>query len=102
MLKSRCSQVSKTKQNPIQNWSCAYTHQSENGLTIFILNGIMVVEQYFFSKSRTILAAVIQHNFEWEAKQLLGSPVLKHVYTLRNMTAHIHTAFVLTEKDNRP
>lgn len=100
-IKPRCSQASKIKQKPIQSWSCAYTYQSENGLTIFILNGTMVVEQYC-SKSSTVPAAVIQHNFEWKPKHLLGSSVLKHVYTMRNMTAHIHTAFVLTEKHNRP
>lgn len=77
----------------MQSWSCAYTHQSEHGLTEFILNGIMVAEQYF-SKSSAVLAVVIQHNFEWEPDQLIGSSVLKHVYTMRNTTAHIHIAFV--------
>lgn len=77
----------------MQSWSCAYTHQSENGLTEFILDGIMVAEQYF-SKSSAVLAAVIQHNFEWEPDQPIGSSVLKHAYTMRNTAAHIHTALV--------
>lgn len=39
-------------------------HTSETGLTIFILSGVMVAEQYF-SKSTAALAPVILNNSEW-------------------------------------